>query len=435
MTDEPLVVVEDLEKHYPITEGLLQREVGRVRAVDGISFTVRRGETVGLIGESGCGKSTAAASLLRIEEPTGGTVRVDGTELGLLSAAELRAFRRRASMVFQDPTESFDPRMTIGESVGEPLRVHGLDEKPRRETVVRDLLERVRLDPETAERAPGELSGGQKQRAALARALALNPDLLVLDEPVSALDVSVQAEIIELLRDLQTELGLAVLLITHDTGVVRELCDRVNVMYVGEIVERGRTDPLFGDPKHPYTRALVESVPTPDPRAERTVPDLRGEVPDAESPPPGCRFHPRCPSVIQPEGVDMEQDAYRGVVALRRALADGALDKETAVKLTDGAGDDAPVAATVRAQFGIPSELTDAAAERAVSGALETLLSGDPEAAHERLESLASVCETEPPELRQTADDRPVACHLFTDGGSGPTRSADADPTDGSDDR
>ncbi|MFB6221061.1 MAG: ABC transporter ATP-binding protein [Halolamina sp.] len=404
--NDPLLAVEGLEKHYSLTSGFLQREVGRVQAVDGISFTVERGETVGLIGESGCGKSTAAASLLRIEEPTGGTVRFDGTDLGSLSADDLREFRRRASMVFQDPAESFDPRMSVGESVAEPLQVQGLSDRATRRRIVSDLLERVRLDPGVADRNPGSLSGGQKQRAGLARALALNPDLLVLDEPVSALDVSVQAEIIELLRDLQADLGLAVLLITHDTGVVRELCDRVNVMYLGEIVERAPVETLFSNPKHPYTRALVDAIPQPDPRAEHHDPSLRGELPDPESPPSGCRFHTRCPSIIQPDDLGMAQETYLGVADLRRALGSG--EFPPGEEWAPAAGVDA----AVRDAFDLPESFEDPTAVSAFADAVTALEAGDVDAATRALDPLASVCESTPPAFREV-DGRPVACHLY----------------------
>nr|WP_254663395.1 ABC transporter ATP-binding protein [Haladaptatus sp. W1] len=300
--DSALLSVRDLKKQYPVTEGITRKETGRIRAVDGISFDVFPGETVGLIGESGSGKSTAATTLLSLEAPTDGTVVFDGDDIGTFDRAETKAFRRRAQMVFQDPTTTFDPRMKIGESVAEPLSIHGMTDADQRRTITEDLLGRVGLSAEEFDRYPHELSGGQKQRAALARALILNPDLLVLDEPVSALDVSVQAEILSLLSDLQSKFDLSLLLISHDMGVVREICDRVAVMYLGEIVERGSTEDLFRDPQHPYTRALVSAIPTPDPDAATHRVTLRGDVPDAASPPSGCRFHPRCPSVIPPSG-------------------------------------------------------------------------------------------------------------------------------------
>ncbi|MFB6175992.1 MAG: ABC transporter ATP-binding protein, partial [Halobaculum sp.] len=338
MSDEPLLEVEGLEKHYPITEGLLQRQTGTIKAVDGIDFTVEAGETVGLIGESGCGKSTAATTVLRLEEPTGGDISFRGEDITSYDDAETRRFRRDAQVVFQNPSNAFNPRMTVGESIAEPLRVQGYDDRAGRSAVVADLLERVGLSAEMSDRYPHALSGGQKQRAALARALSLNPDLLIADEPVSALDVSVKAEILSLLRDLQESLDLGVLLISHDMGVVREVCDRAAVMYAGEVVERGPTEALFTDPAHPYTAALVDAVPTVDTGTRRTGGGLTGEVPDPADPPAGCRFHPRCPSVIPPDGIDPEQSVFRGVVDLRLALDARDLDRESAAELAASDG-------------------------------------------------------------------------------------------------
>jgi len=291
MTDDAILSVRDLEKHYPVRSGILRRVTGHVKAVDGVSFEVREGETVGLVGESGCGKSTTATSLLRLEEPTGGEVYFEGEDITEYGDDDETEFRRRAQMVFQDPNSAFDPRMTVGESVAEPLGIHGLRDEERQQEIVADLLERVGLSANDADRYPHEFSGGQKQRIALARALILNPDLLVADEPVSALDVSVQAEILSLLDDLQAELDLSMLLISHDLGVVRQVCDRVGVMYLGEMVEMGPTEELFENPQHPYTEALLASIPDPDPRKRGDAVELTGDVPDPSNPPAGCSFH------------------------------------------------------------------------------------------------------------------------------------------------
>jgi len=426
-----LFEVRDLEKHYPVTEGMLRREVGRVRAVDGISFDVEAGETVGIVGESGCGKSTAATAMLRLEEPTGGEVRFDGESVTDCSKAELKRFRRRAQMIFQDPTSSFDPRMSIGESVAEPLRIHGMRDRDRRRCIVEDLLERVGLSGADADRYPHELSGGMKQRVALARALAVNPDLLVADEPVSALDVSIQAGILALLSDLQDEFDLAVVLISHDMGVVRQVCDRVNVMYLGEIVEQGPTEAVFEDPKHPYTEALMASIPRPDPRRRGEGIELTGDVPSPSNPPPGCRFHTRCPRVIPPEGYDLDGTEWRRVMDLRGRLRRGALDVEELLErhADEGADTDAVegidetgasgavgesrVAAAVRAEFDLPERLSDPDAAPVLAAALSDVTDGDLEGARERLaEAFPTVCEREHPELRPVGPDRTVGCHL-----------------------
>ncbi len=420
----PLLSVEDLEKHYPITEGLLSRQTGSVRAVDGISFEVRRGETVGIVGESGCGKSTAVRSLLRLEEPTAGTVRFEGEELGSLDGAALDRFRRRATMVFQDPSSSFDPRMSVGESVAEPLRIHGLSDRAVRRGIVGDLLDRVGLARDDAARYPHEFSGGQKQRIAIARALAVNPDLVVADEPVSALDVSVQAEILALLESLQEEFGLSFLLISHDLGVVRQICDRVLVMYVGEIVERGPTEQLFQRPLHPYTEALLESIPRPDPDRTTDSAPLSGTVPDPANPPSGCRFHPRCPKIIQPDTIELPPAEWRSIVDLRLRLRGDPIDLRGMVGRHEQTSVDAEplapevVGSAVRAEFDLPARLADRPAERALTEAIELLSEGHIEAATERLEeTFASICERRTPVSPESG--RGAACFLSPDAEGG----------------
>ena len=424
MTERPLLSVRGLKKHYPITKGLLSREVGRVRAVDGIDFDLAPGETLGLVGESGCGKSTAAASLLRLEEPTDGTIRFDGEDIGTYDRTALKRFRRRAQLIFQDPTSSFDPQLTIGDAIAEPLEVHGLTDGNRRRAIVEDALERVELSADDYDRYPHEFSGGQKQRAALARALVLNPSLLVADEPVSALDVSVQAEILDLLADLQAEFDLSILVISHDLGVVREICDRVAVMYLGEIVESAPTDEVFENPRHPYTQALLSSIPVPDPDANVGGVELSGDVPSPEQPPSGCRFHTRCPSVIPPEGYAFEQAEWRAVMDLRVALSTDQLDvaalRESVV--IDGAADrveavtDAQLRAAVRNRYGVPEKLSDPDGESVLSDALDAVVAGDFDAADERLSSaFETVCEREHPELSERESGHEAACHLEGD--------------------
>jgi oligopeptide transport system ATP-binding protein len=302
-TNHFLVRVEDLKKYFPITRGLvLQRTVGQVRAVDGISFAIAAGETLGLVGESGCGKTTAGRTVLGLYPATAGQVWIDGIEVGRAEGDSLRKLRQRTQMIFQDPFASLNPRWTVGSIVAEPLRVHGLvGSKQQRLERVRELLELVGLSPRYVNRFPHEFSGGQCQRIGIARALASEPVFIVCDEPISALDVSIQAQIVNLLEDLQDRLGLTYLFIAHDLAMVRHLCDRVAVMYLGVMVELAERDELYGNPLHPYTQALLSAVPIPDPeldrRRKRTV--LAGDVPSPKDPPSGCRFHPRCP-IAQP---------------------------------------------------------------------------------------------------------------------------------------
>jgi len=295
MTDQapPLLQTVTLRKHYPITAGLFHKQVASVKAVDGVDLSIREGETLGLVGESGCGKSTLARLVLRLEAPTSGQVIYRGRDLTTLGG-RLKAFRKEAQMVFQDPQSSLDPRMSVGDAIGEALLIHeGGDDRQRREKVA-GLLKRVGLEPDHADRYPHQFSGGQKQRVGIARALAVNPRFLVADEPVSALDVSVQAQILNLLMDLRDEFGLTYLFIAHDLSVVKHVSDRIAVMYLGKVVELGSKNEVVAAPLHPYTRALLAAVLVPDPHQKKTMGLLMGEVPSPASPPPGCHFHPRC---------------------------------------------------------------------------------------------------------------------------------------------
>ncbi|NED96373.1 ATP-binding cassette domain-containing protein [Phytoactinopolyspora alkaliphila] len=288
--------VEGLKVHFPVTSTLLRRTLGTVKAVDGVDFTIAAGETLGLVGESGCGKSTTGLSILRLIEPTSGRVVFRGEDLTGLSKRSLRPYRREMQIVLQDPYSSLDPRMTVRSIVSEPLKVHRLYKGAARAERVDELLQLVGLQPEHASRYPHEFSGGQRQRISIARALALDPQLLVLDEPVSALDVSIQAQVVNLLERLQDELSLAYLFVAHDLSIVKHICDRVAVMYLGHIVETGTTDDVYKRPTHPYTQALLSAVPIPDPehrgRKKRIV--LQGDVPSPQNPPSGCPFRTRC---------------------------------------------------------------------------------------------------------------------------------------------
>ena len=408
---EPLLEVTDLQKHFPVHSGLfasvrfdrdsdgfpVRFDESSVKAVDGVSFSIEPGETLGVVGESGCGKSTLARTIVGLEEPTAGEVRFDGERTDEIEESE---FRKRTQMVFQDPQSSLNGRRKIGHIIEDPLEGAGW-EKSRRQERSLELLEQVGLKREYYNRYPHEFSGGQRQRINLARSLSINPDLVIADEPVSGLDVSVQAQILNLMDDLQEEYGLTYLLISHDLSVVRYIADRVAVMYLGEFVELSPTEELFTDQHHPYTSSLLRSVPNPDPDQPGVQSVLGGTVPSASDPPRGCRFHTRCPDFILPDGFSRDgYEAYDQLLAdVRERTIDADADEPNAV---------------VDAYFGDSDGIPSAArvdAERAAERALE----GEWATARETLEAHESICQSAAPALESTAPDRVAACHLEID--------------------
>ncbi|KZN25501.1 peptide ABC transporter ATP-binding protein [Haladaptatus sp. R4] len=407
---EPLLRVENLTKHFPVNTGFISSlrwnsEGGfpltfddeSVKAVNGVSFDLYPGETLGIVGESGCGKSTLARTLLGLTDPTDGVVEFQGTRTTSFDSDAKREFRRNAQIVFQDPMSSLNPRRKVGSIIADPLEAAGWDPADRRERVV-ELLDQVGLTEEHYGRYPHEFSGGQRQRINLARALSINPDLVVADEPVSGLDMSVQAQILSLMQDIQDEYDLTYLFITHDLSVVRNVADRVAVMYLGDFVETGPVDRLFTEPHHPYTRALLDAVPNPDPDTRGVESKLVGDVPSPSNPPSGCKFHTRCPDIIVPE--PFTRETFREYMDLKSDVAEESLRTEAEP-------------AAVRSEYF--EHDPPAGVEKTVQRAVSEAADGNWDDASDTLNEYQSPCETDVPKLESVGDDQLSACHLDAD--------------------
>ncbi|NEU56713.1 ABC transporter ATP-binding protein [Halorussus sp. MSC15.2] len=435
--EDPLIEVENVSKWFDMSQGVMDRLMGKepnpVKAVDDVSFTINEGDIMGIAGESGCGKTTLGKLLVQLHEPTSGSIRFDGNDITDMSNEEEKEFRKRVQMIFQDPFESLNPRMTVFQSVVEPLRINDMHDgyNERRDRVI-EVLNEVGLSPAEAylNEFPKELSGGELQRVAIARALVVNPDFVVCDEPVSMLDVSIRAGVLNLMKELQDEYGLTYVFISHDLSLIRYMCDRTAIMYLGDLIEQGPTDDVVMDPKHPYTEALFDAVPEVDPESKRHRANVTGEVPNPRNPPSGCRFHPRCSEIIPPENWTGDQPAFRRVFKFKRQVVTEQLDPED---VGIGPGTPPDRAADELLEHGLALELPEEHksegergttiewqrldipqdAEQTLRETARRVVDGDYDAAREILDGeFETICAREHPDLR-TAGDQITACHLY----------------------
>ena len=423
--EEPVLRAEGLTKYYDTASGFVDSLLNRsqlVKAVDDVDLELYEGETLGVVGESGCGKTTLGRAMIRLIEPTDGSVYYRGDDLTEMSSKELRSMRTDIQYIFQDPFSSLNPRLTVGDIIGEPLDIHGIADGQERDERIYELLETVGLNPSHSHRYPHEFSGGQRQRIGIARALAVDPEIIICDEPVSALDVSVQAQILNLLEDLQEEFGLSYIFIAHDLSVVEHISDRVAVMYLGKIAEIGSTEEVYAPPNHPYAEALLSAIPEPDPLWQGEQIFLSGSVPSPIDPPSGCRFHTRCPQVIQPDEYEMEQAVWRSLMDFKQRLLSASelesLTKGDDESLEENADPRAVSRDTldelIRKEFGLPTRLPDRDAEAVFSDAVDYLEAEEFDEARSIVaDAYQSPCERIEPELLEAGPTHQISCHLY----------------------